>query len=93
MDDGLVSFYMGSVKRYYYDRWHARVEPYYKTRQFALSQRAADVIYPPAPSPYDQTVDEPLTIGLFKPSAQPKMGTKASEPTGASLPKYPLRTR
>lgn len=47
LDQGLTTFYMGTIKEYYYDRWHTRIEPYYKTKLFRDAQKEADVIYPP----------------------------------------------
>lgn len=48
LDDGLVCYYMATIKQWYFDRWHSRIEPYYITRQIANAQKEANVIYPPA---------------------------------------------
>lgn len=47
LDNGLASYYMGTLKQWYYDTWHSRIEPYYKSREFVEAQREADMIYPP----------------------------------------------
>lgn len=45
--DGLAMYYESTLKQWYYDRWHSRIEPYYKSVQFAAAQREANMIYPP----------------------------------------------
>lgn len=47
LNDGLVNYYMFTLKQYNYDRWHSRTEPYWKALEIARAQKEADLIYPP----------------------------------------------
>ncbi len=47
LNDGLVNYYMFTLKQYHYDRWHSRTEPYWKALEIARAQKEADTIYPP----------------------------------------------
>lgn len=47
LDDGIVNYYLFTLKQWYYDRWHCRTEPYFKALEIARAQKEADLIYPP----------------------------------------------
>lgn len=72
LDQGLVCFYMFSLKEYYYDRWHSRIEPYTKSLLFSNAQREADIIYPPKTF----NAEEPATTPLIIDSVQTRTGPR-----------------
>lgn len=45
LEGGLVTYYMDDVKQWYYNRWHARIEPYAKALEIARAQRLASELY------------------------------------------------
>lgn len=46
LDEGLAVYYMATQKKWYFDQWHSRYEPYFKTLEIARAQREANLIYP-----------------------------------------------
>lgn len=71
LDDGLASYYMATQKQWYYDTWHSRIEPYYKSLEFVEAQKEADLIYPPELPPHIRARSiGPEKIDLGLPRAQ-----------------------
>lgn len=64
LDDGLVNYYMFTLKQWYYDRWNCRTEPYEKALEIANAQREARVIYPPNKSTGEKNLSDSSTINL-----------------------------
>lgn len=64
LDDGLVNYYMFTMKQWYYDRWNCRTEPYEKALEIANAQREAKVIYPPNRTSSEVPKGDNTTINL-----------------------------
>ncbi|MFN4173485.1 MAG: hypothetical protein ACK4HV_00060 [Parachlamydiaceae bacterium] len=64
LDDGLVNYYMFTLKQWYYDRWNCRTEPYQKALEIANAQREANLIYPPNKSTGEKNINDSSTIML-----------------------------
>ncbi|MCB1114128.1 MAG: hypothetical protein KDK62_05165 [Chlamydiia bacterium] len=88
MDQGLATYYMGTLKQWYYDRWHNRVEPYYKSLQFVEAQREADMIYPPPlPEHLRNESRGPINIETGPPrNGQPRFPSVGSSTSPQAVP-------
>ena len=93
LDEELAVYYMATQKQSYFDEWHSRYEPYYKTLEIARAQREADLIYP-RPTTFE-SLQDPVSTVIIDTSPSRRSTTPLSVPLmpSSSLPRpvVPLR--
>lgn len=86
---GIVTMYMGSIKDVTRNKdfWDQRIEPYYKSKQFVMLEREADVMYRPAPQ---KNQFESTAIDLFNNNATQPIGNQYGLVNPVALPPKPI---